>query len=295
MTWAGVAIAGAAVVGGALSSQGAQSAAQDQANAAMNAQNISQNEFNTITGQEQPFMQAGYGALTDLNYLLGVPGNYGTPGATSPNQRFSGPGMGPAADLSMRGPNGQMLYHQMGSFGAQGAPGNYSSPGGAFGSLLQPFTTQNWQQLSPAYGFQLEQGKQGVLGGDASSMGALSGAAQKDLMGYNQNLANTSFNNAFNMYQTQQGNIYQRLAGMVQMGQAAAANTGQQGTALAGQAAQSATNIGTAQAGGAVGSANAWSNALTSASYMPWLMGSSAGANWGGTPSSAGFTGAPYG
>ncbi|MDE2098332.1 MAG: tail fiber domain-containing protein [Patescibacteria group bacterium] len=246
MSWVAVGIAGASLVGGLISSQGAQNAAQSQAQASQNAMNMSLGEFNTITQQEQPFMQAGYGAMNQLNYLTGngTPANYAT---TAWNPKT----------------------------GMTTTP--YNSTAGGFGSLLQPFTTANWQQLSPAYQFQMQQGQQGVLGGDASGMGSLSGAAQKDLMGYNQNLANTSFNNAFNMYQTQQGNIYQRLAGLAQMGQSAAANTGQQGTALIGQAAQSATNIGTAQAGGQVGAANAWSGALSSASFVPWLMSGSGG------------------
>lgn len=227
MTWAATAVAGAAVVGGYLSSQGAQNAAQTQAGAAANAQNISQNEFNQITAQEQPFMLGGTSSLKQLDYLLG-----------------------------------------------NGTPGQYkglTTTGGGFGSLLQPFTADTFQQLSPAYNFQRQQGMQGVLNSDASGAGALSGAAQKDLMGFNQNFANTSFANAFNMYQTQQGNIYDRLAGIAQLGQNAAANTGQQGTALAGQAAQSATNVGTALAAGQVGAANAYANTASSLGYLPYL------------------------
>src|SRR4029077_20038566 len=101
------------------------------------------------------------------------------------------------------------------------------------------------------------------------SSGSLSGSALKDLMSYNQGLASQSFGNAFNSSQRQKGNIYSRLSGLAQLGQNAAANTGQQGTALAGQSAQSAQNIGTAQAGGTVGAANALSGSLTGA--LPWL------------------------
>jgi hypothetical protein len=231
-------IATAAVAGGAISAIGAEGAAGEQASAAENAQQISENEFNTITAQESPWMQAGGGAQSQLNYLLGI----GGPSAGANTNSYVTAGTNTA--------------------------------GGGYGSLLSPFTTQNFQQLSPAYNFQLQQGQQGVLNQDASSTGALSGSAYKDLMNYNQNLANTSFNNAFNQYQTQQGNIYQRLAGISQLGQSAAANTGQQGTALAGQAAQSATNVGTALAGGTVGASNAISSGLSSAA-LPWLLSSS--------------------
>lgn len=243
MSWVAVAVAGAGLISGAIGSNAASSAADQQAAAAANAQAISEREFNTITGQESPFMQSGYGALGQENYLLGI----GTPGTTA------SPGTG---DL------------QGGAYGGM-APTASSSTAGGYGSLLQPFNLSNWQQLSPAYNFQKQQGTQGVLNADAAGAGALSGSAQKDLINYNQGLANTSFNNAFNQYQTQQGNIFSRLSGIAQLGQAAAANTGQQGTALAGQAAQSATNIGTAQAGGTIGSANAITGGLSSAA--PWL------------------------
>ena len=225
MSFIAAAVIGSAVIGGGIAAYGANKAANTQADAAKNAQQISQNEFGTITGQEQPFMQAGYGAQNELNYLMGQ--------------------------------------------GGKGALTKGTATPGGYGSLLQPFTQQQFKQYSPAYQFQQQQGMQGVLNQDASSQGAESGAASKDLINYNQGLANTAFNNAFNQYQTQQGNIYQRLAGVAQLGQNAAANTGQQGTALAGQAAQSATNIGSAQAAGQVGVANAWSGALGGAA--PWL------------------------
>jgi hypothetical protein len=180
-------------------------------------------------------MQAGYGGQSQLNYLLGI----GTPGA---------PGGGSSTTPATA----------------------TSSTAGGYGSLLQPFTAQYMKQYSPAYQFQLEQGQQGVLNSNAAGQGALSGAALKDLTAYNQNYANTAYNNAFNQYQTQLGNTYSRLAGVAQLGQNAAANTGQQGTALAGSAAQSATNVGTALAGGTVGSANALAGGLSSAS-LPWL------------------------
>lgn len=316
MAWVAVAVGGAALIGGVLQSNAAGSAANAQAGAAANAQQISQNEFNTITAQNQPFIQSGYGALSALDYGLGITPqtatgaapNYGTPAGPDGavpnwnNGSFTGGGLSNLSNLS----NPWMSAHtSLGGYdpssGYQIGPGGgisqlipnpgMSSLGGArvpiqarpaptpaapqtgglgFGSLTQPFNVSNWQQLSPAYNFQKQQGMQGVLNADTAGQGALSGAAMKDLIDYNQSAANTSFGTAFNQYQTQQGNIFSRLSGIAQLGQSAANNTGQQGTALAGQAAQSATNIGTAQAGGIVGSANAISGGISSA--VPWLM-----------------------
>lgn len=239
MSWIAVAVGGASLLSGVMGAGASEDAASQQAAAAENAQNISEREFNTITGQESPFIQSGYGALSQLNYLTGN----GTPGTAAV------PGVGG---------------------GSQGtAPVASSSAAGGYGSFTQPFNLSDWQSLSPAYNFQKQQGTQGVLNADAAGAGALSGSAQKDLINYNQGLANTSFNNAFNQYNTQQSNIFSRLSGIAQLGQAAATNTGQQGTALAGQAAQSATNIGTANAAGTIGASNALTGGLTSAA--PWL------------------------
>lgn len=160
-----------------------------------------------------------------------------------------------------------------------GTPGkgqtDSSSTYGGFGSLNTPFTAANFKQLSPAYQFQFQQGQQNVLNGDASGQGALSGAALKDLVSYNQGMANTSFNNAFNQYQTQNQNIYGRLSNLANLGQSAASGTAQAGTALAGQAAQSAQNYGTAQAGGTVGATNALGNGISNGAI--W-------AQYGGNP-----------
>lgn len=318
----GAAVAG--VAGSAMQAGAASDAANTQAAAAQNAQQISLGEFNTITGQEQPFMQGGYGALNALEYGLGIPstapsgyGGYSSGNGYDPSSGYTigpngsigqlipgggtttgyGGGVAPSGGFSsLPGLHTQApsMHSGMGGLGGAGMPtqgyqprpGSPSigptgapstQPGGiGYGSLLTPFTAENWKELSPSYGFQLQQGQQGTLNAASANGGALSGAAQKDLMEFNQGLAGTSFNNAFNMYQTQQGNIYQRLAGLTQLGQSAAANTGQQGTALAGQAAQSAQNIGTAQAAGQIGAANAYASGLSSAgSYLPWLYQSS--------------------
>jgi len=286
--WVAAAGAVAGIAGSVLQSNAAEDAANAQAGAAQNAQQISQNEFNTITAQNAPFMQSGYGALSALDYGLGITpqtASGGSPNSPPGNgyDPYSGYQIGAGGGISQLIPGGSMGWQQgMGGLGGARIPTSAqpSAPqtgGLGFGSLTKPFDVSDWQKLSPAYNFQLQQGRQGVLNADTSGQGALSGAAMKDLIDYNQSAANTSFGTAFNQYQTQQGNIFNRLSGIAQLGQAAANNTGQQGTALAGQAAQSATNIGTAQAGGIVGSANAISGGLSSA--VPWLMASNSGSN----------------
>lgn len=340
-------VAGAVVVGGlassAMSASAAGSAADAQANAAANAQGISQQQYQDTVNRNAPFTQSGYGALSALDWGLGIgpqtadgqpvggtgqmpngidpssgyrigagggisqgiPGGSGSLSGsqTGRTPRYQMGGNGTVLStgdngFSLAGPN--MTGSQgMGPVGGSGLPintgGSAGAPGGGqtgglgYGSLTKAFDTSDWQKLSPAYNFQLRQGQQGVMNADAAGAGALSGSAQKDLIDYNQSAANTSFNNAFNQYQTQQGNIFSRLSGIAQMGQSSANNTGQQGTALAGQAAQSATNIGTAQAGGMVGAANAWSGGINNA--MPWLSSYGGGGKSGGNSGGFGLGG----
>jgi hypothetical protein len=167
-------------------------------------------------------------------------------------------------NVAGEGAMGELQYLMgEGTAGQGGEP--TSSAAGGFGSLNAPFTADMMKQYSPAYQFQMQQGRQGVLNTDASASGALSGAALKDLTSFNQQYANTAFQNAFQQYQTQQSNVYSRLAGLVNTGEAAAAGTATTGTQLAGTAAQAATNVGTAEAGGAVGAANALGSGMTNA------------------------------
>src|SRR5258707_1754862 len=67
-------VAGGAVVGAVIQSDAASHAADLQARSAQNAQNIQQGMYNQTVQNEQPYMQAGQGAGSQLNYLLGTSG-----------------------------------------------------------------------------------------------------------------------------------------------------------------------------------------------------------------------------
>lgn len=126
-----------------------------------------------------------------------------------------------------------------------------------YGSLTDPFTVEDFYNYAdPGYAFQLQQGTQALQNSAAAGSGALSGAALKDLLKFNQDYAGGAYNDAFNRYQTQQGNIYSRLMGVSQLGQGAAAGVGTQGVALAGNAGQAISNAGAAYGAGIVGAGN---------------------------------------
>jgi hypothetical protein len=238
----------AAVIGGVgalgagyLASQGAQSAASTQAQGQEQAAATQQGMFNTVNQQEQPFIQAGYGATQGLNQLMGL------------------------------------------------QPGTSNTGGLANGYLTQQFSPQSFVN-TPQYQFQQQQGGQAIRNADTPGLGALSGAALKDLMNYNQGLASTYYGNYFNMQQQQQQNIFSRLSGLAGLGQNAATQVGTAGTSLGTGVAQAQAGAAGSQAAGAVGSANAWSSALNNgAAYLQ--LGSLMSGNVGNTgPGTGAYT-----
>ncbi len=144
------------------------------------------------------------------------------------------------------------------------------------GFLTQLFGPEQFRQnLEPGYQFRMQQGVQGVLNNAASRTGALSGPALKALIDYNQGAASQEFGSAFDRFQTQQGNIFQRLLSLSSQGQAAAAGVGQQGVATGGIIGGNITGAANAGAAGQIGAANALAGGLgnaASALLLPQLM-----------------------
>lgn len=148
-----------------------------------------------------------------------------------------------------------------------GTSGNTGAAG--YGSLTSNFTPQDYlNNQDPGYGFQLQQGGQAVRNADTPGSGALSGGSLKDLMSFNQGLAATGYQNAFNRFQTQQSNIFGRLSGIAGLGQNAASNTGTAGTSLGIGAAQAGAAAGGSIAGGIVGATNSIGGAAVPLAYL---------------------------
>lgn len=246
----GLAAAGS-VAGAVIGSKGAQSAAQTQANAQDQAAANQMAMFNTITGNEQPFMQAGQNATTSLQQLLGLtPGN--------------------AGNLQ----NGYLTQ------------------------TMAPFNPADITS-SPGYQFAQSQGAQQVLNADTPAVGALSGAALKDLTNFTTGTAAKYYNDYFNQYntqfnqfQSQRNNIFDRLSGLAGLGQNAAGNVGNSGTQLGIGSAQAIAGAGASQAAGIVGGANALSSGISGGlnSAGSYLTLGNLLSNGGGAPQAYGTT-----
>lgn len=158
-------------------------------------------------------------------------------------------------------------YMQMGT-GAGKTLASMLQPGG---QLTQSFTPADYlANRDPGYQFQLQQGQQALQNSQAAGNGVLSGTALKDLMAFNQNYASTGYQNAFDRWQSQNTNVYNRLAGLAGLGENAAAGAGNTGATIGANMAGSIMGAGNAQAAGQVGVANALTGGLNNASgyYM---------------------------
>lgn len=143
-----------------------------------------------------------------------------------------------------------------------------------YGSLTKPFDAQTFQQYQdPGYQFQLQQGQQALQNSQAAQDGVLSGSALKGLMSFNQGMANTAYQNAFDRYMTQNDATYNRLASLLGVGENAAAGVGNTGAQVSSSIANTLTSGAAAQAAGTVGSANALSSGINNAAGYYALSG----------------------
>jgi hypothetical protein len=133
------------------------------------------------------------------------------------------------------------------------------------GYLTQQFTPELFQQgIDPGYAFRLQQGqmanqRMGNVGG-----GGLGGNVLRGLQDYTQGQASQEYQNAFNRFQTQRGNIYNTLAGIAGIGQTGQTQANQMAQNLATTQAQLGVGSAAAQAAGQIGQASALSNAANS-------------------------------
>ncbi len=143
---------------------------------------------------------------------------------------------------------------------------------GTFGSLMKPFNADTWEQWKdPGYDFQLQQGQQALQNSQAAKDGVLSGAALKDMIGFNQGMASGAYQNAFSRYMSQNDATYNRLADLLKVGENASAGVGNTGAQVTSNIANTLTSGANAQAAGAVGSANAWSSGMNNIGSMYML------------------------
>jgi hypothetical protein len=146
---------------------------------------------------------------------------------------------------------------------------------GTFGPGSTPaFTapTLAQAQQTPGYAFTQQQGDKGILEGAAAAGGAVSGGALKSLDQYNTNLANTTYSTIYNQALstyganlTNQAQQFSQLATPAQIGSGSTAAVNATGAQTSNSIANLLQSLGTSQAAGTVGSANAITSGITGA------------------------------
>jgi hypothetical protein len=246
---AAIEVAGS-IGGAAIASHGATKAADAQVSAANYAASLQKQaadeslafqkqQFATQQSQAMPWLQSGYSALANLDYLLGLSPQQGSvPGANSTlsaGQPTPGNGV-------LQAPIGNYKYRDMGMALENGVPQsdlaqgnvyraapNASSGGvpapqdlsklvnpnlGAFGSLNAPFSekfqapTGLTEQNDPGFQARLKLGQDALERSAAAKGGVLTGGTAKGLDQFAQDYASNEYGNVYNRSWNEYANRY---------------------------------------------------------------------------------------
>jgi len=135
------------------------------------------------------------------------------------------------------------------------------------GYFNQTYTGQDIYN-DPSYQFRLQQGQDAIQSSAAAQGGLLSGATLKALQNYGQESASQEYSNAYNRFNADQTNRYNRLSNLVGIGQNAAAQVGNAGAQTAQAVANNTMAGANSIAAGQVASANNWANTANNLGSM---------------------------
>jgi len=143
--------------------------------------------------------------------------------------------------------------------------------------LTQKYTPEQFQtDIDPGYAFRLAQGQRALQAQQNQAGGLIGGNALAAMQDYTQGQASQEYQNAFNRFQTQRGNIYNSLASIAGLGQTSLGQTGQQSAQTAQGVGNAIAGAGTALGAGQVGVANALAGGaqtLGNQQYLSNLLG----------------------
>ena len=230
---------GAAVVGGAVSSNAAKKGAKAQANAANQANDTQLQIYNQTREDQLPWQDAGNAGLKSLMGLYG----YG-------QAPIDGTGTPAVAGTPASG-SGNAFYDLLNP--SKGTPGKDAVPPemGWQMSADPSATSQQFMVKDPGYQFRLSEGQRNIENSAAARGGLMSGNFLKASQKYGQDYASNEFTNI--------ANRYGQLAGVGQATNNQLASAGQN---YANSYGQNVTNAGNARASGYVGQANAINGAI---------------------------------
>jgi hypothetical protein len=131
-----------------------------------------------------------------------------------------------------------------------------------FGSLMKNFGTADFQ-ADPGYEFRKSEQEKALQRAAAASGGLGSGKFLKDAMRFSGGLADQTYGAAFDRFNVQNTNRFNRLASLAGIGQTAANQTGAAAGQFGSQIGSNIIGAGNAMAAGQVGAANAINGGLS--------------------------------
>ena len=283
-----VAAVGGSVIGGAMQANAAKGAAKTQAQAAQQASDTqlqAARESNALQwamyqqqlANNQPYQRGGqlaYSAMMGGMGLGPATSNLGSsvaqPGDATTQVVGNQPGTGYSTSVAGVG-DINVTNQGATNTEAQNAANQYA---GQFNHQFNATDLQN--NMDPGYAFRQKMAMKAIENSAAARGLTGSGQNLADIVNYNQEAASQEYMNAYNRYQTQQSNLWNRLASLSGVGQQANAQAGaaagQAGSAIgtntmnaANASSQYLTSAANSRAAGSVGAANAWGGVLGSA------------------------------
>jgi hypothetical protein len=223
--------AAAGLAGSAMSASASKSAANTQADAANNAAQLQEQQWEQTQANLKPYMDLGSSSISPLLSAMGY----------NVTQNSDG------------------TYSYNGTDSSNALQQTFTAP------------TEAQAQATPGYQFTLNQGLKAVQNSAAARGLGSSGAALKGASSYATGLADSTYNDVYNRalqtYQTNYNsaaNNVNRLSSLVSSGQNAAATNGSLGASTMSSVGNTLTSAANATAAGTVGSANALSSGLSS-------------------------------
>lgn len=251
------AVIGSAVVGAGVSAYGAKKSAAAQGKAAKNSNATQLYMYDQTRADQAPYMQAGTASLSQLAQLMGAGGS-AMPSLRSYSEVRSelkaDPPKGGWNNRRLEAAIQEKMKLERGALRTwQASQEQMKALNPEYGSLTREFEFEK----DPGYDWRMQQGQEAVEASAAARGGALGGRALKELTRYGQGFASNEYQNAYNRFNTDQTNRFNRLATLAGVGQTSSnvlananANTGN-------QLGSNALQAGNAQAAGIVGSTNA--------------------------------------
>jgi len=123
------------------------------------------------------------------------------------------------------------------------------------GEYMRDFSLADFTK-DPGYDFRMQEGQRAVDASAAARGGALSGAAVKGSERYGQNFASGEYQNAYNRFNADRTQRFNRLSSIAGIGQTATRDVANQGTQVATNIANGQIGVGNAQAASGIAQGN---------------------------------------